>query len=49
MVFASALGPALVGSLLQWGMPFTGVMLILAGFCLAATALLVYALRTPSN
>jgi len=49
MVFASALGPALVGSLLQWGMPFTGVMLILAGFCLAATALLVYALRTPSS
>jgi len=49
MVFASALGPALVGSLLQWGMAFTGVMLILAGFCLVATALLVYALRTPSS
>ena len=49
MVFASALGPALVGSLLQWGMPFTWVMLLLAGFCLVATALLAYALRTPSN
>ena len=49
MVFASALGPALVGSLLQWGMAFTAVTLLLAGFCLAATALLVYALRTPSN
>ena len=49
MVFASALGPALVGSLLQWGMPFTWVMLLLAGFCLVATAMLVYALRTPSN
>jgi MFS family permease len=49
MVFASALGPALVGGLLQWGMPFSGVMLMLAGFCLVATALLVYALRTPSS
>ena len=49
MVFASALGPALVGSLLQWGMAFTAVTLLLAGFCLGATALLVYALRTPSN
>ena len=26
MVFASALGPALVGSLLQWGMAFTGII-----------------------
>lgn len=49
MVFASALGPALVGGLLQWGMPFTWIMLLLAGFCLVATALLVYALRTPSS
>jgi len=49
MVFASALGPALVGSLLQWGVPFAGVTMLLAGFCLVATALLVYALRTPSS
>lgn len=49
MVFASALGPALVGSLLQWGMPFVGVMLLLAAFCLLATVLLVYALRTPGR
>ena len=45
MVFASALGPALVGTLLQWGVPFAGVMLLLAAFCLGATVLLVYALR----
>jgi predicted MFS family arabinose efflux permease len=49
MVFSSALGPALVGSLLEWGMGFTGIALMLAAFCLAATALLVYALRTPSS
>lgn len=49
MVFASALGPALVGSLLQWGMSLVVVMLILAAFCLGATALLAYALRTPSR
>jgi hypothetical protein len=49
MVFASALGPALVGSLLEWGMSFTAVSLMLAAFCLAATALLVYALRMPSS
>jgi len=49
MVFASALGPALVGSLLQWGISFAVISMILAGFCLFATVLLVYALRTPSN
>ena len=49
MVFASALGPALVGSLLQWGVSFAAVMFMLAVFCVVATALLVYALRTPSN
>ena len=49
MVFSSALGPALVGSLLQQGMSFTAISLLLATFCLLATALLAYALRTPSN
>ena len=49
MVFASALGPALVGSLLQRGISFAAISLLLAVFCLLATALLVYALRTPSN
>jgi len=49
MVFASALGPALVGSLLQWGISFTAISILLAAFCLLATALLTYALRTPSN
>lgn len=49
MVFASALGPALVGSLLEWGTSFTAISLILAAFCLVSTVLLVYALRTPSS
>jgi len=49
MVFASALGPAMVGSLLQQGMSFTAISLLLAAFCLLATVLLAYALRTPSN
>ena len=49
MVFASALGPALVGGLLHWGISFTVILLLLATFCLLATALLVYALRTPSS
>jgi MFS family permease len=49
MVFASALGPALVGSLLEWGLSFTLILLLLAAYCLLATALLVYALRTPSS
>jgi MFS family permease len=49
MVFASALGPALVGGLLEWGLSFTLILLLLAAYCLLATALLVYALRTPSS
>ena len=49
MVFSSALGPALVGTLLQWKMSFLAISLVLAGFCLVATAMLVYTLRTPSN
>ena len=49
MVFASALGPALVGSLLEWGMSFATISLILAAFSVVATVLLAYALRTPSS
>jgi MFS family permease len=49
MVFASALGPALVGSLLEWGMSFAAISLILAAFSVVATVLLAYALRTPSS
>ena len=49
MVFSSALGPALVGSLLEWGMSFVAISMLLAGFCLFATVSLAYALRTPSS
>ncbi len=49
MVFASALGPALVGTLLQYQIPFPVISMIMATFCVCATGLLVYALRTPSN
>ena len=49
MVFASALGPALVGTLLQWQISFPVISMIMAAFCVLATGLLVYALRTPSN
>ena len=49
MVFSSALGPALVGTLLQWQMSFLMISLLLAAFCLLATAMLVYTLRTPSS
>jgi predicted MFS family arabinose efflux permease len=49
MVFASALGPALVGSLLQWQISFAVISMMMAAFCVVATGLLVYALRTPSN
>lgn len=49
MVFASALGPALVGTLLQWQISFAVISMIMATFCVLATGLLVYALRTPSN
>ena len=45
MVFASALGPALVGTLLDYGFGFAAVCYLLAGFCLLATGLLVVALR----
>ena len=49
MVFASALGPALVGTLLEWQLPFAAISMLLAAFCLVATALLVYTLRTPGS
>ncbi len=49
MVFSSALGPALVGTLLEWHMSFLAISMIMATFCVVATALLVYTLRTPSN
>lgn len=45
MVFSSALGPALVGSLLSWRINFEVICLILAAICIFATALLVYTLR----
>lgn len=47
MVFSSALGPALVGSLLSWRIEFTSICLLLAGICIFATILLVYSLRQP--
>jgi len=49
MVFSSAIGPALVGTLLEWQVPFLIISMILVTFCLLATAMLVYTLRTPSN
>ena len=49
MVFSSALGPALVGTLLEWQMSFLAISIMLATFCVVATVLLVYTLRTPSN
>lgn len=49
MVFASALGPALVGTLLEWQLPFPAISMLLAAFCLVATALLVYTLRAPGH
>jgi predicted MFS family arabinose efflux permease len=49
MVFASALGPALVGTLLEWKIPFLMISMMLVAFCLLATVMLVYTLRTPSN
>jgi len=49
MVFSSALGPALVGSLLEWQISFLTITMILAGFCVFATVMLSYALSTPSN
>jgi len=49
MVFSSALGPALVGYLLTGGMEFEQICLLLASLCVFATAMLFYALRTPSS
>ena len=48
MVFSSALGPALVGTLLSWHISFESICWLLAGICLVATALLVVALRQCS-
>ena len=45
MVFSSALGPALVGSLLNWQIDFSVICLMLAGICIFATVMLVYTLR----
>lgn len=44
MVFSSALGPALVGTLLSWQVSFTVICLLLASICVLATLLLIYAL-----
>jgi MFS family permease len=49
MVFSSALGPAAVGTLLEWQVSFLAITLLLAGFCVFATLLLIQALRTPSR
>ena len=49
MVFSSALGPALVGTLLEWGIPFAAITLGLAGFCVLSTLSLIHALRMPSR
>lgn len=49
MVFSSALGPALVGTLLEWRVSFVAITLVLAGFCALATLSLIYALRMPSR
>jgi predicted MFS family arabinose efflux permease len=49
MVFASALGPALVGTLLEWQIPFLMISMMLVAFCLLATVMLVYTLHAPSN
>lgn len=45
MVFSSALGPALVGTLLNEGIAFPSICLLLAGLCVIATVLLVYSLN----
>jgi MFS family permease len=49
MVFSSALGPAAVGTLLEWQVSFLAITLLLAGFCVLATLMLIHALRIPSN
>ena len=45
MVFSSALGPALVGSLLNWQIDFSLICLILSSICIFATVMLVTTLR----
>lgn len=47
-VFASALGPVLVGILLDAGMAMEIIGLGFAGYCLIATLLLLQALRVPA-
>lgn len=49
MVFSSALGPALVGTLLEWGVSFAAITLMLAVFCVVSTLALIHALRMPSR
>ncbi|MEM7563800.1 MAG: MFS transporter [Pseudomonadota bacterium] len=49
MVFSSALGPALMGSLLQWGFSFLTVSFLFITFCILATGMLIYGLRIPSR
>ncbi len=49
MVFASALGPAIMGTLLDFGFSFFAIALTFAAFSLGATVLLAYALRMPSR
>ncbi|MDH3762804.1 MAG: MFS transporter [Gammaproteobacteria bacterium] len=49
MVFSSALGPAAVGTLLEWQVSFLAITLLLAGFCVLATLMLIHALRIPSS
>ncbi len=49
MVFSSALGPALVGSLLNWQIAFNSICLMFAGICIFATISLVYGLRVSSG
>ncbi len=49
MVFASALGPAIMGTLFDFGFSFFAIATMFAAFCVGATALLGYALRMPSR
>ena len=49
MVFASALGPAIVGTLLGWQVSFVTITLMLALFCVFATLMLIHALRMPRS
>lgn len=49
MVFSSALGPALVGTLLSWQVSLDVICLMLASICVFATVLLVFTLRDHSS